>query len=405
MQVFGYTALTDAGKRTRGTIRSQDRREALAQLLSRGMHPVAIEAGPAEGVAPGAWRWSLRRVPTRELAVFARQLAALLQAGLPLVQALSTVRQQCDNKTLQRVLEDIEGTLHQEGDTLADAMGRHPRVFNAVFRGLVRAGEEGGTLVDVLQNLASHLSKSAKLRGQVITAFVYPGFILCLGIVAVFVLMTFVIPRFEELFLSFGQTLPLPTRMLLAVSGFLGRWWHLLLAATAGGVLALIGVLRTPAVRLQADRVMLRVPVFGSLLLKMEIARICRTLGTLLRSGVPILDAIRVTGATAGNQRVKQCFPDLLRGVAGGEALAVVLERSAVFPPMVVNLVRTGEESGELPAMLAELAALYEEETERSVSGVVKLVEPLLIVLIGGLVAGIVAAIMLPVFEVNTMVQ
>lgn len=405
MQVFAYTAVTDTGTRTRGTLRSQDRREALAQIVSRGMHPLLVEAVADDGLAKGSWRSPFRRVKTRELAVFARQLAALLKAGLPVVQALSTLRKQCQSKALKAVLEDIGDTLHQEGGTLADAMGKHPKVFSAVFQGLVRAGEEGGNLVEVLSNVAEYLGKSAKLRGQVMAAFVYPAFIMLMGTAAVFVLMTVVIPRFQELFLSFGQQLPWPTRMLLAVSGFLGQWWYLVLAGSGAAVLSLVGMFRRPALRLRADRVLLRVPMLGQLLLKMEIARICRTLGTLLKSGVEILESIRVTGQAVANRFVGQTFPELLKAVAGGEPLAAAIEKPGIFPPMLVNLVRTGEETGELPAMLSELADIYEDETERAVGSAVKLVEPLLIVIIGGVVAAIVAAIMLPVFEINTMVD
>lgn len=404
MQVFAYRAVTDTGSRTSGTLRSQDRREALAQIVSRGMHPLLVEAVADDGLAKRSWRSPFRRVKTQELAVFARQLAALLKAGLPVVQALSTLREQSQSKVLKAVLEDIEDTLHQEGGTLADVMGKHPKVFSAVFQGLIRAGEEGGNLVEVLSNLAKYLGNSAKLRRQVVAAFVYPVFIMLMGITAVFFLMTFVIPRFQELFLSFGQELPWPTRMLLAVSGFLGRWWYLVLAGFGAAVLLLVGMFRRPAVRLRTDRAVLRLPVFGQLLLKMEIARICRTLGTLLESGVEILESIRVTGQAVANRFVGQTFPELLKAVAGGEPLAAAIEKPGIFPPMLVNLVRTGEETGELPAMLSELADIYEDETERAVGGAVKLVEPLLIVIIGGAVAAIVAAIMLPVFEINTMV-
>jgi type II secretory pathway component PulF len=404
VQVFAYTAVTDTGSRTSGTLRSQDRREALAQIVSRGMHPLLVEAVADGGLPKRSWRSPFRRVKTQELAVFARQLAALLKAGLPVVQALSTLREQSQSKVLKAVLEDIEDTLHQEGGTLADVMGKHPKVFSAVFQGLVRAGEEGGNLVEVLSNLAKYLGNSAKLRRQVVAAFVYPAFIMLMGITAVFFLMTFVIPRFQELFLSFGQQLPWPTRMLLAVSGFLGRWWYLVLVGFGAAALLLVGIFRRPAVRLRTDRAVLRLPVFGQLLLKMEIARICRTLGTLLESGVEILESIRVTGQAVANRFVGQTFPQLLKAVAGGEPLAAAIEKPGIFPPMLVNLVRTGEETGELPAMLSELADIYEDETERAVGGAVKLVEPLLIVIIGGAVAAIVAAIMLPVFEINTMV-
>lgn len=404
MQVFAYTAITDAGTRSTGTLRSQDRRNAISQLLSRGLHPVSVDVVTAETDFSNVSRFGLRRVRTQEMAIFSRQLAALLKAGLPVVQALATLRVQCDNKYFASILEDIEDSLHQEGGALADAMAKHGRVFNPVFRGLIRAGEEGGNLVIVLQNLADHLSKSTKLRGQVISAFIYPSFILFLGIAAVFVLMTFVIPQFDELFMSLGQQLPRPTQILLKFSNFLGQWWLIILGVLGALVMVLVAAIRKTAVRLWVDEIALRLPVFGQLILKIEVSRISRTLGTLLRSGVGILEALRITRETVGNTAIQAVFPDVVRGVAAGDGVAETLEKSNRFPPMLINLVHTGEETGELPAMLGELAELYEEETERSVNGAVKLIEPVLIVVIGGVVAGIVAAIMLPVFEVNTMI-
>jgi len=322
-----------------------------------------------------------------------------------MIKALAILRRQIHNKRLVSVLEDVEETVARDGGTLAEALEKHPQVFDAVYRGLVRAGEEGGKLVEVLANLAIHLSKSARLRGQVIGAFIYPTFISFLGFAAVFVLMAFVIPQFKELFETVGNKMPLLTRVLINASDFTAKWWWAILMSFGFLLFIMIAMFRRPSVRKRIDRTALGVPILGSLFVKLEISRISRTLGTLLNSGVGILTALRVTGETAKNRAIKETFSEMIKGVSSGEFIAAVLEKAELYPPLMINLVRTGEETGELPAMLMELAEIYEDEAERAITSAVKLIEPLLIVIVGGIVGGIVAAVMLPIFEANTMVS
>ena len=225
-----------------------------------------------------------------------------------------------------------------------------------------------------------------------------------MGMTAVFVLVTFVIPRFQELFDSFGRALPWPTQLLIDVSSFMGGWWWAVLAGAIGGVTMLVFLVRMPTVRVKIDRAILRLPVVGAMVLKLDTSRIARTLGALLHAGVDILSSLRITGQTARNRALRDAFGPMAESVMTGQSLAVAIENSALFPPLVVSLVRTGEETGELPEMLTELSEIYEDEAARAVNATVKLLEPILIIVIGGVIAAIVAAIMLPVFQANTMV-
>jgi general secretion pathway protein F len=403
MSRFSYLALAPPARRVAGTLRSPSRPEAVRRLMELGFHPLSVEA-IGERSASGGWTF-WRRVRLTELAVFTRQLAALLKAGLPMVEALSTLRSQTGNPRLGRVLEDIQEMLTRDAAMLSDALEEHPRLFDPVYRGLVRAGEESGELPEVLADLATHLSRSARLRGQVLGAFIYPLFLVLLGAAAIFVLVSFVIPRFEDLFVSFGQTLPWPTRVLLACSGFMGRWWPAVLAVIAASVLGAAVVLRRPAVRAARDRAAMGMPVLGPMWLKLEIARLARTWGALTASGVRMLESLRITGQTAHNLRLGATFTQIAAAVEAGASVADAVEATRAYPPMMVNLIRTGEHTGELPEMLTELAQIYEEEAERAVAGAVKLLEPTLIVLLGGIIAGIVAAVILPVFQANALVS
>jgi general secretion pathway protein F len=409
MSRFGYAAVLDSGQRVRGTIRSRSPAEAVRKLLEMGYHPLRVAEAASAGNVGGRGRrvrlaGLFRRITTSDLAVMTRQLATLLKAGMPVLQALGTLHKQSTNPRLGSIIGEIEVTLTQDAGLLSDALDEYPDVFSAVYRGLVRSGEASGTLPEVLGNLARHLGAAAKLRGQVTGAFVYPAFLLVMGSSAIFVLMTWVIPRFQALFETFGQDLPWATAALIAVSHFMAGWWWAMLAAGALAAAAGYLALQNPALRTRLDRGLLRTPLFGQLILKVEVARISHTLAALLNSGVPILDVLRATRETAKNRALRGTFDDLLSGVAAGDTLASGLARSGLYPPMMVNLVRTGEETGELPAMLAELAAIYEDEAERTVTGTVKLLEPVLILIMGLVIAGIVAAVILPIFRANTLV-
>ncbi|MCY2951750.1 MAG: type II secretion system F family protein [Planctomycetota bacterium] len=405
MSRFIYLAVGTGGQRKTGTIRSHSSQEAVLKLMEIGYHPLSVRPIAAAAAASSkGWRQRFCRVRVTDLAVFTRQMASLLKAGLPMVQALTTLRRQCSNARLGEIVEAIEESLSQDAGPLSESLDEYPQVFDPVYRGLVRSGEEAGNLPEVLNNLAKHLGQSAKLRGQVIGAFIYPAFLLILGLTAIFVLMTFVIPRFQELFESFKQNLPWPTQVLITLSAFLSTWWWAVVVAVAAVVSLACALLRKRSIREKVDRRLIRLPLFGPMLLKVEIARISHTFAALLNSGVPILDALRVTGDTARNLAMKGTFPNLVKGISSGQTLAEAMDKTGLYPPMVVNLIRTGEDTGELPEMLTELSSIYEDEAERTVTGTVKLLEPLLIVLMGGIIAGIVAAVILPIFRINAMV-
>lgn len=405
MSRFAYIAVLEQGDRLRGVVRSPTLQAATRQLLEMGYHPVSVE--PIEesaGLRGRVSRGFLRRVSTADLAVFTRQLASLLKAGLPVIQALRTVANQCGNRAMARTIAAIEEVLAHDAGTLSDALDEHPQIFDPVYRGLIRSGEAGGNLVEVLQKLARYLGQSARLRGQVLGAFIYPIFLVLAGTAAIFLLMSFVIPRFQELFTSFGQALPWPTKVLIATSAFLAQWWWAVLLGTGLAAVGAYALLRRPGVRAAADRQLLRVPLIGDVVMKVEVARIAHTFAALLHSGVRVLEALQITGETARNLAIRRSFGPIIEGVSAGEPLATMVQRARIYPPIMINLIATGEETGELPEMLQELAAIYDEEAERAVTGAVKLLEPVLIIVLGSVIAGIVAAVILPIFRANAMV-
>jgi type II secretory pathway component PulF len=406
MSRFSYQAILPSGQRVSGSMNARDRHDALGQLVHRGYHPLTMETLEKNSSDVGRSFFNLwHRVTRSDLAVFTRQLASLLKAGLTIVQALNTLRSQCDNPRLAGIIQDMEDKLQRDGGSFAETLDDHPQIFDAVYRGLIRAGEEGGTLTKVLTDLAQHLSQSAKLRRQVIGAFIYPVFLLLLGAAAVFVLMAFVIPRFQELFISFNSQLPGPTRVLILISGFMANWWWAIVTAIAFAILLVIAGLRKIAIRTRVDRMLLRVPVLGVMFLKLEIARLSQTLAALLQGGVPILDALRITADTVKNLTLRATFSTITKRVSAGEDLALSMETSGQYPSLVINLLKTGEETGELPEMLKEVSDIYEDEAERAVTGAVKLLEPILICVMGIIIAGIIAAVILPIFRVNVMAE
>ncbi len=406
MTRFVFAGITSAGERVSGQIKSPDRYRAIETLLGRGIHPVDVDSEIGEAMGAMTIVRSFRnRVSVSDLAVFTRQFAALIKAGMPVVQALSTIKGQTNSTGLKRVAGEVGDLLSREGATLTLALRDYPRVFDPLYTSLVHAGEESGNLAQSLRNLADYLSQASRLRRHVIGAFIYPAFLLILGLTAVFVLMVAVIPRFQELFDSFGQDLPAATQALIAGSAFLSQWWPAVLVGLAGLIGGVVMAMRAHAIRLRLDRLVLRCPVVGPLMLKIEMARMARTLGEMLAGGVSILHALKVTGQVAKNRALRGSFGPMIKAVSTGESVAFAMNRSGLYPPMVLSLVKTGESTGQLPEMLGELSSIYEEEAERAVAAAVKLLEPILIVVMGGVIACIVAAIMLPIFQANSMVQ
>jgi len=381
--------------------RVADNREALRQTLRREQVTLTSvkEKGREIGIPKIGGR---KKVKSKDLSIFTRQFSVMIDAGLPLVQCLEILAQQQDNKYFQQVLLQVRQDV-EEGSTLAVAMGRHPRVFDQLYSNMVEAGETGGILDLILQRLSTFIEKIVKLKRDIISAMIYPAAVIVLAIVAVAVIMVVVIPQFQNIFLGLlgpGEQLPLPTRIVVGFSNFLAGWGGLVILAVVIGVaVAIKFYYRTPGGRRVIDRVLLKVPILGDIFRKIAVARFSRTLSTLLSSGVPILQSLDITAKTSGNVIIEEAITKVRTGVERGESFVDPLKATEVFPHMVAQMIGIGEQTGALDAMLAKIADFYEEEVDTAVAGLLTLMEPLMIAVLGGVVGGIVIAMYMPIFD------
>jgi type IV pilus assembly protein PilC len=398
MAVWSYSARTVSGELKRAEFDAASREEVIAHLRSQRLIPVAVREKPKGFSIPGGGK-----VKTREIVIVTRQFATMINAGLPLVQALDILAKQSDNKTLKKTLEDVLYDV-ESGNTLADAMREHTNVFSPLYVNMVAAGETGGILDTILLRLAGFLEKNEALARKVKGAMIYPAVISFVAASAIVVLLLFVIPTFQQMFASFDQALPLPTRLVIGASAFLQAYWWALGVGGAGSVWAFRRWVSTPTGRLTFDRFLLRVPILGSLARKSSVARFTRTLGTLLSSGVTILDGLEITARTSGNRVIHDAIMASRNSIAGGESISEPLRVSGVFPPMVTQMINVGEETGDLDGMLTKIADFYDEEVDVAVEALLKAMEPLMIVVLGTVVGGMIVAMYLPIFGIiNTM--
>jgi type IV pilus assembly protein PilC len=397
MPAFTVTARTPNGELRTSRIEAPSREEVVAQLRRQRMSVVRVD----EEAKPKARRG---RVKTRDMVVFTRQFSTMINAGLPLVQALDILAKQTENKTLAAVTREVVMDV-ESGQTVADALAKHPNAFSELYVNMVAAGEAGGILDTILMRLATFLEKSDALGRKVKGAMIYPGVILSVAVIAVGVLLTFVIPVFREMFASVGLALPLPTRVVIGLSDFLRSYWYAIAATAIGGAWLLRRYYRTPSGRLAIDRMLLGFPVLGDVLRKSAVSRFTRTLGTLISSGVAILDGLEITAKTAGNRVIQDAIMASRASIAGGETIAGPLQKSAVFPPMVISMIAVGEQTGGLDEMLTKIADFYDEEVDAAVSGLLALLEPVMIVFLGLVVGGMVVAMYLPIFDMINAVQ
>jgi type IV pilus assembly protein PilC len=338
------------------------------------------------------------RVPPQLIAVFTRQFSVMIDAGLPLVQCLEILGNQQENKTFKRSLIQIRQDV-ESGASLADAMRKHPKIFNDLYTNMVAAGEAGGILDTILQRLATYIEKAVKLNSQVKSAMIYPVAVISIAVVVVAIILWKVIPVFASLFESLGAELPLPTRVVIALSNFIADFWWLIGILLAGGAYAIRRYYRTYKGKRVIDGIMLKLPVLGILLRKIAVARFCRTLATLTSSGVPILDGLQITARTAGNSVVEDAIMATRKSVEEGKTISEPLGDTEVFPPMVVQMIAVGEQTGALDTMLTKIADFYEDEVDIAVAGLMKLLEPLLIAFLGVAIGGIVIAMYMPMFS------
>src|SRR5437867_2290584 len=337
-------------------------------------------------------------VSQKEIAIFTRQFSVMIDAGLPLVQCLEILGGQQKNRSFQKVLFGVRQDV-ESGSTLADALRKHPKVFNDLFCNMIAAGEAGGILDTILQRMSSYIEKRVKLQAAVRSAMIYPSAVITIAVGVVIIILWKVIPTFAALFEGLGAQLPLPTRITIAVSKFLGRYMWLLVLLAGGAAFGLFQYHKTFRGKRQIDRFVLRLPVMGMLMRKIAVARFCRTLGTLLTSGVPILDGLEITARTSGNSIVEDAIMATRKSIEEGKTIAQPLEETGVFPSMVIQMISVGEQTGALDAMLSKIADFYEDEVDEAVENLMALLEPAMIVFLGVMIGGIVISMYMPMFS------
>lgn len=392
MPQFTYTARAINGDLKSATIDAPNRDEVIKQLRQQRLNVVKIDEGSAQK------KKRLGSIKMRDIVIFTRQFSTMINSGLPLVQALDILAQQSENPALKdttrQVVFDVES-----GNTVADALRKHPKAFSELYVNMVAAGEAGGILDTILMRLAVFMEKNDALVRKVKGAMIYPGVIMSVAAIAISVLLIFVIPTFQTMFESAHIALPLPTRVVINLSHALRTYWWVIVGAMGGGGFMLRRYYATPAGKLAIDRLLLKAPVLGDVLRKSAVSRFTRTLGTLISSGVSILDGLEITAKTSGNRVIQDAIMESRASIAGGETIAAPLKKSQVFPPMVISMIAVGEQTGGLDEMLTKIADFYDEEVDAAVSGLLALMEPVMIVFLGVVVGGMVVAMYLPIFD------
>ncbi|MEP6590703.1 MAG: type II secretion system F family protein [Gemmatimonadota bacterium] len=401
MPVFEYTAKNaTTGQILKGSYDAPNRDELIGHLRKNRLLLVSLREAPREINIrlPGGG------VGTRDIVIFTRQFATMINSGLPLVQSLNILAAQTENQklkdTTKAVVFDVEA-----GNTLADAFGKHPSVFPALYVNMVAAGEAGGILDTILLRLATFLEKNDKLIRKVKSAMIYPAVILTVALGAIVILLVFVIPVFQDMFSSVAMELPLPTRIVIGLSDFLQSFWWAILLVVGALIFGGRQFYATAAGRRRIDGVLLAFPVLGDVLRKSAVSRFTRTLGTLISSGVSILDGLEITAKTAGNAVIQDAIMASRSSIAGGDTIAAPLEKSGVFPPMVISMIAVGEQTGGLDEMLSKIADFYDDEVDVAVGGLLSLMEPVMILFLGVIVGGMIVAMYLPIFGMMQTIQ
>jgi type IV pilus assembly protein PilC len=400
MPTFTYSARpATGGEMQTGELELPTRDDVLAHLHRQRLIPVSVRQKPKDiKITFGTG------VSMRDIVIFTRQFATMINSGLPLVHSLDILAEQTENealrKTISEVLYDVES-----GHTLADAMGKHPKIFTELYTNMVAAGEAGGILDTILLRLATFLEKNDALIRKIKGAMIYPAVIFSVAGAAVLILLIFVIPTFQQMFEAAGIPLPLPTRIVIGMSAFLQAWWWAVFAGIIGGFFALRAYYKTHQGQLVIDSILLKMPVLGDLQRKSAVSRFTRTLGTLVSSGVSILEGLEITAKTAGNRVIHDAVMGSRASIAGGETIAGPLKESGVFPPMVVQMINVGEQTGGLDEMLTKIADFYDEEVDAAVEALLAAMEPIMIVVLGVIVGGMIVAMYLPIFDMINAVQ
>lgn len=396
MPIYKWVGETRKGRTVKGELEAADEKIARLQLKRRNLQVKRIKEKPKDLFENISFLQP--KVKKKDIVVFTRQFSTMIDAGLPLVQGLSILAAQTANTTFRRILQevvrDVEG-----GAGLAEALGRHPKVFNDLYVNLVAAGEVGGILDNILQRLANYIEKAEKLKTRIKSAMTYPMVVVAIAIVVIAVILVFVIPVFEEMFRDFGSALPLPTQLVVDMSRFVKGHIHYIL-----GAMILLGLLfklyrNSKSGRKNTDALALKLPVFGPLLKKVAVANFTRTLGTMISSGVPIIHALEITAKTSGNVVLEEVILEVRSGISEGQSIAEPLSENDIFPSMVIQMISVGEATGALDTMLEKIADFYDDEVDAAVDTLTSMLEPLLMVFLGGAIGGLVISMYLPIFK------
>lgn len=402
MLSFKYVARDRQGKLFSGVVEAQERSAAIDILRKQDLIIISVEES-APGFKLSANFLTKQGIKIDDLVIFSRQLATMVDAGIPLVGALDILGEQMDNKTFSSIIKTVRTDV-ETGSSLSDALGKHKKVFSPLFINMVKAGESSGMLDEILDRLAEYLEKTSALQKKVQSALVYPAIVTGMALAITLLLLLKVIPVFKNIFSDFGAALPTPTMIMINISEFLQKYFLIGVAVIAGFAVILARYINTEKGRMKFDGLLLHLPIFGVLFRKVAISKFSRTLSTLIKSGVPILGALEIVGKTSGNRVVEIAIDNVRANVREGENIAEPLVRSKVFPSMVTRMVAVGEQSGELEKMLSKIADFYDQQVDASVSALTSLIEPLIIAFLGIVIGTIVICMFLPIFKITSVV-
>lgn len=406
MPKFKYSGTTKSGKKVSNTIVAKDKKQVFNYLRKQGIKSSAdkiinTESGLKMEINFGSKKG--KKVKGKDIVIFTRQFATMVDAGLPLVKGLELISGGHENKTFGKSLNEIKESV-EEGLTFADALGKKPKIFDTLFVNMIRAGEDGGILDIILERLSIQLEKAMKLKREVKSAMIYPIVVISAAFIVTSVLLIFVIPTFAEMFKDFGSELPAPTQIVMDMSDFFVNNWYLIFGGIGGTLYAFLKSLKTERGKEIFHPIAIKLPVFGNIIKKVAIARFTRTLGTMLSSGVPVLDALAICAKTSGNKVVENDIYQARVAISEGQSIVAPLRESPVFPPMVVSMIEVGESSGALDAMLGKIADFYEDEVDNAVNSMKQLIEPIMILVLGVIIGGLVIAMYLPIFKMGSIV-
>jgi len=405
MPTFSYKAIDISGNDVKGIIESVNQDKVIIQLQQESLIPIEVNRVTSDLKIPFSLKqYLVKRITSKEFTSLVRHLSILLDAGIPIDKSFATLKEEIKNQQLKNILLDIEDKI-KKGKSLSEAFAYHPKIFSEVFVNMIKAGETGGVLDEVVETLATYTEKEDELKERLITMMIYPLLLVSMGLITIFFLFNFVIPKFVTIFAKMSSTLPLPTQLLIIISTFINKYWWLLLLVSVGIGLLLNNFLKSPKGKVIFDKIKLQFPVIGDLIYKTTISRFALTLGVLIKSGVPILEALNMTKQTVKNKVISEAIKDIHIDVKHGKNISDSLNQSGIFPPLLIQAVNVGERTGKLNIMLIKIATGYDREVENGIKRVMVLFEQIIILGMGLFVGFIVMAMLMPIFKMNFILE